>query len=183
MVLNLFLFVPEKFLWPETFLWEKKTIEQAKFIKIIEKSSTISVPAKRSKIGHKSILSVFRKTYLTRFLKFVRGFCGLSEGHCPSVENPWFRMIKFDYDLKLLNINLLVYLLGIILFIRLCWLNSRGKEQCFVFSGQIDWSKVLASADKERTEHWAKFEPIIKDFYIEHDDVADMTKMEVDRWR
>ena len=42
---------------------------------------------------------------------------------------------------------------------------------------------MIADAEKNRTEYWSKFPPIIKDFYIEDDDVADMTKGEVNRWR
>ena len=51
------------------------------------------------------------------------------------------------------------------------------------FSGSIDWSMVIADAERERAEHWAKFPKVLKDFYIENDDIADMTKLQVERWR
>ena len=53
---------------------------------------------------------------------------------------------------------------------------------CF-FSGMINWGLVIADAEEQRAAYWSKFPSIIKDFYIEDDDVADMTKREVDKWR
>jgi len=47
----------------------------------------------------------------------------------------------------------------------------------------VNWGLVIADAEKERSNFWAKFPKIVKDFYIEDDDVADMTKREVDGWR
>lgn len=47
----------------------------------------------------------------------------------------------------------------------------------------FDWSKAGERCDEYQKEKWSKFSPIIKDFYKEHPDVANMTKAEVDQIR
>ncbi|XP_064485245.1 probable ATP-dependent RNA helicase DDX43 [Ornithodoros turicata] len=47
----------------------------------------------------------------------------------------------------------------------------------------VDWAKLLADSDRQREERWKALPPIIKNFYNEHDDVRNMSREEVARFR
>ena len=47
----------------------------------------------------------------------------------------------------------------------------------------FDWGAVQANYEKMRKEKWKSYPEIIKEFYVEHPDVADMSQEEVDKFR
>ncbi|KAG7309274.1 hypothetical protein JYU34_005215 [Plutella xylostella] len=47
----------------------------------------------------------------------------------------------------------------------------------------IDWDRLNSFYDEQQSERWSKLPPIIKDFYKEDPEVANMSSEEVKRWR
>lgn len=47
----------------------------------------------------------------------------------------------------------------------------------------IDWQAAYEESDRLMKEKWAKLPPLVKDFYIEHDEVRRMTDEEVEKFR
>lgn len=71
--------------------------------------------------------------------------------------------------------------------------NSTSAEACGTSSDffksndsgvqVIDWDKLNAYYDKHQNDRWSKLPPIVKDFYKEDPEVANMSHSEVARWR
>lgn len=56
--------------------------------------------------------------------------------------------------------------------------SDQGKDYV-----SVDWDAAYEESDRLVREKWAKMPPLVKDFYVEHDEVKRMTDVEADKFR
>lgn len=57
---------------------------------------------------------------------------------------------------------------------------NSGQSNSFI---PVDWDAAYKESERLAKERWAKLPPLVKDFYLEHDEVKRMTDEEVEKFR
>ncbi|XP_078487611.1 putative ATP-dependent RNA helicase DDX43 [Ciona intestinalis] len=110
-------------------------------------------------------------------LEIRKNDCGKLIGRGGSTIND-IRQIKYKY-----KVYEMIVKLKFVVFIFVFFTGYNDSGPGMTTDGFIDWDFMNKECERIREERWGKLPPIRKNFYIEDDAVADMSKTQVQIWR